>query len=90
MYDATKTRMKNHQAAPTILKCKSTIWCRENKDLQRYEKHKHFVVIAYRPAGDRGVTSALDCPRAEATTNQTLFETENLFLTVAPLPPTKL
>ena len=44
----------------------------------------------YLPDGDLGVTSALDCPNAEAITNQILFETENLLRTVAPLPPTKL
>ena len=37
----------------------------------------------YLPDGDLGVTSALDCPNAEAITNQILFETENLLRTVA-------
>ena len=46
--------------------------------------------IAYLPDEDFGVTSALDCPNAEAITNQILLEIENLFLTVAPLPLTKL
>ena len=42
------------------------------------------------PAGDRGVTSALACPNADAVVNQMLFEIENLFRIVAPLPPTRL